>query len=806
MKKSKIVVLSLITAAVVSLLTAACDSGWMDPETGELATVTIRLASSGTSRRLVDTSAGGEIQYHVYHLIIKKGNKTQNIVLEVDPSDPNKLIGTDIEPVTSATFIIQAYGNPDEIWGAGNHPFSPGSETMVLRAMGVSKEPVTIKAGETTTVRIDLYTVTEASSWEELVFAAAPDASAGDRMEWIILRPQSDDPDEWYADSTISIDRSIRLFAANEVTIIRESGFDDEFFNVYTTGELSIGQKIEDKEGDIDSSPITLDGGMMTATSSLISSAGELIVGKDVTLQRNKNSGDGGGVSVTGGTTKLYGKISDNIANNGGAVKISGGNLILESGAVIGGNDAPNTAINGGGIYMAGGDIVMEEGVIIGGNVADNGGGVYIKASATFTMNGGTIGGDFQNDSGFENYANISGGGVYIDGGIFNMNDGEISYNTSASYSVDGGGGVHIADGTFVMNGGTIKVNETYTSGGGVFVDTNGIFSMNGLASIESNTADHYGGGVFVIGFFFMSGGTIGGDNADAGNKTIQYGGGGVAVFGGTFAMGSGTISNNTAADNGGGVSIEHIGVPGSFPPAYIDGTFTMNGGTISNNIAAVNGGGVFVSEDQTFFMISTNPGINPIIEGNTAYNGGGVYLEDGIFKMSNGAAIIGNEADPGYGRGGGLYVRNGNASLWSDAFIGDNQAKYGGGVYMDGPNSILTASVSTPPNVVAIGSAEKPNRADYGGGVYLDEGYFTMAGGTITFNEANNDGGGVYVNYGTFDLSSIGDSYSTVVSQNSASPSATIEVYHYGGTIIRDDGTNSGNIQYYSSPGNGGW
>jgi hypothetical protein len=62
-----------------------------------------------------------------------------------------------------------------------------------------------------------------------------------------------------------------------------------------------------------------------------------------------------------------------------------------------------------------------------------------------------------------------------------------------------------------------------------------------------------------------------------------------VAENGGSFTMNGGTISGNTAAGEGGGVSIDDAS------------SFTMEGGTISRNTTAYLGGGVYVSSGGTF-------------------------------------------------------------------------------------------------------------------------------------------------------------------------------------------------------------
>jgi hypothetical protein len=102
----------------------------------------------------------------------------------------------------------------------------------------------------------------------------------------------------------------------------------------------------------------------------------------------------------------------------------------------------------------------------------------------------------------------------------------------------------------------------------------------------------------------------------------------------------------------------------------YKKGEFTMKGGTISNNTAKNEGGGVLVTEGSTFTM---DDGCKII--GNTATSGGGVQFMQGTFTM-NGGAISGNTATDHNG-GVGVY----STFTMKGGKISNNTAKTGGGV-----------------------------------------------------------------------------------------------------------------------------
>ena len=367
-----------------------------------------------------------------------------------------------------------------------------------------------------------------------------------------------------------------------------------------------------------------------------------------VTLDLNgyiiKMTGSGSVIQINGGADLILTDGSVDVTHN--YYIADGGLWVFYEGELPA--DAPENAETG----------TVTGGIVTGGNALFDdvyaGGGVY--AVGTFTMTGGTIGG---------NTAKY-GGGVYAEG-AFTMKGGTISGNT-AEY---GGGGVCVAwSGTFTMTGGTIAGNVA-EAGGGVYVD-GGTFTMNGGA-ISGNTVSYAGGGVCVAwsGTFTMTDGIISGN-------TAEYGGG-VYVSGRTFTMEGGAISGNTASKDGGGVYVE-------------DGTFTMKDGAITNNIASNNnnkrgGGGVFVG--GTFTMEGGT------ISGNTATNGsgGGVNVynsSDSMFNMTGGYL------------GDNTATESGNDIYKDEAGV----VSISGGYFSENPDAAYIADGHTAQDISALGGA----------------------------------------------------------------------------------------------------
>lgn len=149
-----------------------------------------------------------------------------------------------------------------------------------------------------------------------------------------------------------------------------------------------------------------------------------------------------------------------------------------KSGTITHGKDSTDTTYNGRGVVVGGGTFNMYGGNITGnvGTGSGNGGGVLVSYGK-FNMYDGEI---------TNNSCGSSGGGVYVDRGTFNMSGGEISSNTSG----ESGGGIELSSSTFTMTGGRISQNKAENGyyGGGVYVESDGIFNVSGAVKITDNT------------------------------------------------------------------------------------------------------------------------------------------------------------------------------------------------------------------------------------------------------------------------------------------------------------------------------
>ncbi|MDE6245096.1 MAG: right-handed parallel beta-helix repeat-containing protein [Treponemataceae bacterium] len=409
-------------------------------------------------------------------------------------------------------------------------------------------------------------------------------------------------------------------------------------------------------------------------------------------------------------------------------------------------------------------NLTLEKLVIKNGNVADtnNGGGIFIYGG-TFTIEDCEI-----TDNNAQN-----GGGLYVERTTLLMKDTTISGSTAT----DEGGGVYVNDGTLTINGGTFSKNTAQQGGGMYVTNSNSIFTMAG-GEISDNRAYSAGGGIYVK---ESKQATISGTTISV--NTANVDGGGVFVSDGAMLMVNGTITGNTA-QQGGGVYVRED-----------NSEFKMTGGKISENKTTVepattqnriSGGGIFIYNNGQAIIENTE------ISDNTANNnGGGVYVNNGTLTMNTGT-IGGNTANV---NGGGIYVTDGATVTMSGGTIGGNKASQdGGGVYITGN----TDNAST--FKMNDGKIGDENIAQNGGGVYVnDNSTFTMSGGEIKSNKAIKDdarypgqGGGVYVYSATFEISG-----TAKISGNDAAQSGG-GIYVYtdsaNATLIMSGGEISGN------------
>ena len=261
-------------------------------------------------------------------------------------------------------------------------------------------------------------------------------------------------------DKPITIDRPITIAPVSGENVTITAGVDQPVFNITGGGELTLGGG---------GGTVTIDGGEETdrnGSSSLITvgTNGTLNITTGATIRNNRlSAGNGGGIRVKGGT-----------------VEMTGGNITKCQGAKF-----------GGGVYITSGTFNMSGGIIDGcfctGGSVWGGGGVTIGSQGIFNMSGNAT---------IQNCRARIGGGVYVDGGTFNMSGGKILKNVAEGSKTNGqwgGGGVFVTGaGSFTLTGGTISNNNVSGTSA-----TGGAISLNGTPTFECEVGE-IGTGIII--------------------------------------------------------------------------------------------------------------------------------------------------------------------------------------------------------------------------------------------------------------------------------------------------------------------
>lgn len=276
------------------------------------------------------------------------------------------------------------------------------------------------------------------------------------------------------------------------------------------TGSILVNHGKTTIDGNVVIEKSTLEGDSMGVIEDNGSSA-ELIL-ENGTIQNHKIRGaHSASIRVTEGAsfTMNGGTIQDNIANTASSDSSSPAVLLLGASTFTmnGGSICNNSGQCGTAVYLtASNNAAKARFTMNGGTLSNNEsrsytpystptGAVFVKYSAEFVLNNGTITGNCAHGG--------AGGGVAVmdelpteeHGTAFTMNGGTISNNTASGYRCSGGG-IYSCSNHVSLLGGRIENNSAY-DGGGVYSEGNTeIYTTLHIenALITGNTADQGGG------------------------------------------------------------------------------------------------------------------------------------------------------------------------------------------------------------------------------------------------------------------------------------------------------------------------
>lgn len=241
-----------------------------------------------------------------------------------------------------------------------------------------------------------------------------------------------------------------------------------------------------------------------------IGSAKITISGGDIQAQFVMADSPDNSFNMSGGLIRNSDTSDDEytcIQENGGAVYMEKGTCTISEDAIIKKCYASKTPdAKGGAIYIKGGTFTMEGGAIEQCSSNSDGGAIYLEGGDVI-LTGGTISNNVA--------LNGNGGAVCIQGGNFSMENAEIFNNAAfdkENIGTGNGGGIYVTSSeelTVNLISGRISGNSSGRYGGGVCVDMTGkdditttvnVGTNESVPTINSNSATHKGGGIYVDG------------------------------------------------------------------------------------------------------------------------------------------------------------------------------------------------------------------------------------------------------------------------------------------------------------------
>lgn len=465
--------------------------------------------------------------------------------------------------------------------------------------------------------------------------------------------------------------------------------------------------------------------------------------GKDKSASNNQNGGlvylySGSELHLMGDLEVKMASNSPNKPHNGGLIYSGGGTITVSDDVVMTG-----TTVNaaGGTIYTTGNLTVQDNAVIQGGIAGTNGGNIFVR-NKTLTL---------KNDAQILNGKADRGGNVYLEynsaGAKLTMSGGTISggaaTNTAAAAGAledleTLGGNVYVGRAcTANISGGEIKDGKAENGTGGN-LGNRGTTTISGSAKLTGGIAKQ-GGNIYsydhpdkytaahtddrkLYGKLTISGGTIDGGTATAGNGGAVYANGCEFklpkntdpaienwVVQAGLTISGGTIQNGEATGNGGNLYFANTTAAISGTNTVIDGgaavkggnicaenDLTVSGGTIQNGTATTYGGNVYITgAAETIFTLS-----NGTITGGVA----GEFTYDEETKKVTATTTA--------GEGGNICTDNKAKLVMSNGTVSNGKA-YLGGNFRNNTN-LTTTSYS-----IISGGTVSGGEAFRGGNIY---------------------------------------------------------------------------------------
>ncbi|MFK7767297.1 MAG: hypothetical protein AB8B55_08755 [Mariniblastus sp.] len=344
---------------------------------------------------------------------------------------------------------------------------------------------------------------------------------------------------------------------------------------------------------------------------------------------------------------------------------------------------------------------------------------------------------------------------VFIQGGTNNITiegDGRRIFSNNSTERVgftqlnfiggraDRGGAIFAGGNTggrTVIVGSTFNNNEAFVEGGGAIYKQNGdmyivdsTFTNNDATGVQGS-----GGAIFSVdGRTYVTRGSMLSNSANSGGGAVQVNDGQYFTFGVQVgAAGAENVAGETDVQPADGGAVRVSG------NAFV----SINGGSINNNLAARNGGGIWNGPDSSVYVRANAQVTSNIAAGNfTSENGGGGIFNAGGYVYVTNSVVSQNQAAGPLGRGGGIYSESGVLRLTSSRINSNAAVETGGGVQIDSGFAFFVTSELNGNNV----GDTFTSGAGLGGALHLmGDAVVVDNGGQFSGNRAAERGGAIY-------------------------------------------------------------
>lgn len=552
-----------------------------------------------------------------------------------------------------------------------------------------------------------------------------------------------------------------------------------------------------------------------------VTTAGAIFIkGSDIlldncTFDSNIATTNGGAMYIESGTVTLDGIIgNENSARNGGFA-YNLGTLVIRNNSNFNGN----IAINGGGgaIYSSGNSsITINDSEFTNNTASSSGGAIYIYYNVIATLT----------DTTFENNNALYGGAIIINGGNATFTRCEFNANsTNGSGAL--GGALYIRDyneyiSSVTFNNTSFTANSSDGTGGAIHIKDNSSMTINNCEFID-NASSTNGGAIYA-----QATATVNIDDSTFTNNTALYGGSIYGVANVDINVNDSSFINNSSTstnDDAGGGAIYIIGTSTSSRATLdiINSTFigntAKNGGAIYMKFVNCNTQSIILSSNSAtsnagaMYIHTSTLDIKSITAtGNSASLGGVFYVNRSTVTINQdgtGVVLFGttdnNEAgtlkNSATSSGGVFYITVGGDVTINNSTFGYNSALKGGAVTGSNANG-CTIVIN---NSTFIGNSATSTSANNGGGAIYGEGAASITTNNCTFtsNTSGNNGGAIYIK-DTATYIDTGSSFTT----NSASSGGAIRsegasyVTITNATFTSNTATGNGGAIYFYNDG----